>query len=60
MRKAISVITPRKSYTRRNSFSIIFGIFGCFWWFLDEMIFEEKGQLLAGLCPEVTQERLET
>jgi hypothetical protein len=24
---------------------------------LDEMIFEEKGQLLDGLCPEVAEEK---
>jgi hypothetical protein len=52
--------TLEKSCAREKSYSTIFGIFGHLSWFLDEMICHEKGQLLARLCPEVAQERLET
>jgi succinate-acetate transporter protein len=46
MRRAMGANTLEKSYKRENSFSTIFGIFGRFWWFLVEIIFHEKEQLL--------------
>jgi hypothetical protein len=35
-------------------------IFGCFWAVSDGLEIHEEGELLAGLCPEVAEERLET
>jgi hypothetical protein len=37
-----------------------FGDFWAFWGILYELEIHEKGRLLAGLCPEVAEERLET
>jgi hypothetical protein len=42
-----------------NSWSILV-IFERFWGILSKLEFHEKGQLLAGICPEGAEKRLET
>jgi hypothetical protein len=60
MRRAMGVKTLEKSDKREINCRPISVIFGHFWGILAGIIFHEKGQLLAGLCPEVAEERLET
>jgi hypothetical protein len=54
----MGVKTLEKSEKRKfNSWSFLV-IFGHFWGILAGIIFHEKGQLLAGLCPEGAGRRM--
>jgi hypothetical protein len=57
MRKAISVNTLQKSCARELDSSPFLGVFRHFLGDLKKINFNEKGQLLDVLCPEVAEEK---